>query len=158
MKTICFILILISSAMADDPFNRAIEFVLMHEGGYCHDEGWESNFGICSRWYPKEDMKNMKRERAIEIYRKDYWERMGCNVQINYGFALLIFDTAVMFGQPVAEKMLKESYYNMEAFIDLRIDRTALVLQNPQKTKFAKAWMKRFYHLMQEVYSTSTKG
>lgn len=56
--------------------DRAIDFVLSHEGGYsCHesDPGGETNFGISKRSYPNEDIKNLSRERAKEIYHEDYW-------------------------------------------------------------------------------------
>jgi len=63
-------------------FDIAVELVLKHEGGFTpgllNDPGGATNFGISQRAYPSLDIKNLTREQAIEIYRKDYWaEWMG---------------------------------------------------------------------------------
>jgi lysozyme family protein len=57
-------------------FDQAVEFVLGHEGGYSNDPndpGGETNFGISKRSYPDVDIKNLTREGAKEIYRRDFW-------------------------------------------------------------------------------------
>lgn len=65
--------------MAD--FKIAAVFVLtgglVAEGGYepasPEDPGGETNFGICKRAYPNEDIRNMTPARAAEIYERDFW-------------------------------------------------------------------------------------
>ena len=57
-------------------FEAAIDVVLKQEGGYVHDPtdaGGETNFGISKRRYPEVDIKALTRERAIELYRRDFW-------------------------------------------------------------------------------------
>ena len=59
-------------------FDEIIEGVLKHEGGYVNDPtdlGGETNFGITKRFYPDVDIKNLTKEGAKEIYKKDYWDR-----------------------------------------------------------------------------------
>ena len=59
-------------------FDEIIEVTLHHEGGYVHDPkdlGGETNFGIAKRFYPDVDIKNLTKEGAKEIYKKDYWDK-----------------------------------------------------------------------------------
>jgi len=54
--------------------------LLADEGGYCADPadpGGATNFGISSRQYPNLDVRALTRERAIEIYWRDFWMRLG---------------------------------------------------------------------------------
>ena len=56
--------------------DRAISFVLSHEGGYVNhpnDPGGETNYGISKRSYPNEDIKHLNMERVKQIYHDDYW-------------------------------------------------------------------------------------
>lgn len=58
-------------------FDTSIDRVLGHEGKYSNDTddpGGETNWGISKRSYPHLDIKNLTREQAIEIYRRDFWE------------------------------------------------------------------------------------
>jgi lysozyme family protein len=62
-------------------FDTAIARVLSNEGGYTNpdpsvDPGGETNFGISKRAYPDLDIKNLTREQAVEIYRRDFWARV----------------------------------------------------------------------------------
>ena len=55
-------------------FNKIIEKVLKHEGGYVNDPtdlGGETNYGITKRFYPDVDIKNLTEEQAKEIYKKE---------------------------------------------------------------------------------------
>ena len=59
-------------------FDEIIEITLEHEGGYVHDPkdlGGETNFGIAGRFYPDVDIKNLTKEGAKDIYKKDYWDK-----------------------------------------------------------------------------------
>ena len=56
-------------------FNEIIEKVLEHEGGYVNDKddlGGETKYGITKRFYPNLDIKNLSREQAKEIYKKEF--------------------------------------------------------------------------------------
>jgi hypothetical protein len=150
MKTLFFILIATFSLWGGS-FDRAIEFVLAHEGGYCRDGGYESNYGICSQWYPKENMKTMTRERAIEIYKRDYWERTGCDMELDSNYALLIFDTAVLFGQPTAI-IMKRGCYDKGIFMEKRIAKTVEIISHDcQKAKHLEGWILRLLDLQEKI-------
>jgi Glycosyl hydrolase 108/N-acetylmuramoyl-L-alanine amidase len=56
----------------------ALDFVLGDdiEGGYVNnpaDPGGETKFGICKRYHPDVDIKNLSREGAMAIYAREYW-------------------------------------------------------------------------------------
>lgn len=75
-------------------FEQAVETVLAHEGGYvCDpaDAGGETHFGISKRRYPEVDIKALTRERAIDLYRRDFWNPAYDKIQ----------------SQPLATKLLE---------------------------------------------------
>ena len=79
--------------MAD--FNIAIETVLANEGGICNvsgDPGGLTNFGISQRSYPNVDIRNLTRDAAAAIYRRDFWHYDAVESQL---MATKIFDMAV---------------------------------------------------------------
>ena len=89
-------------------FNKAIEVILKHEGGYVNnksDPGGETNYGISKRSYPDLDIKNLTKEQAKEIYKKDYWNPLKLHLIHNANVCLEIFDFAVNAGPSRAVKM-----------------------------------------------------
>lgn len=96
----------------DDRFLRAVEVVLKHEGGYVNDPrdpGGETHFGISKRSYPQEDIKNLTKERAMEIYYRDWWQRYGYNRLQDDAVATKVFDMAVNMGPATAHRLLQEA-------------------------------------------------
>lgn len=93
-----------------DYFDRSFPFVLAREGGYVsaeeaerrHDSGGETNYGICKRDFPDEDIANMTPQRAGEIYRSLYWSSDGiqksCCDRMPWPLCLAHFDCAVNIG------------------------------------------------------------
>jgi lysozyme family protein len=76
--------------MAD--FNISIETILTNEDGYVfnpNDPGGETNYGISKRAYPNLDIKNLTRDAAKEIYRRDFWRYDSI---VNQDVATKIFD------------------------------------------------------------------
>lgn len=90
-------------------FERALELVLRHEGGYVndpHDPGGETKYGISKRAYPNEDIRNMTQDRAAQIYRADYWTPIRGN-DLPESVAPMVFSMAVNMGVRVAIKHLQ---------------------------------------------------
>jgi len=84
-----------------DNFKKALEIVFRHEGGYVNDKddlGGETNFGICKRYHPDEDIKNMTKERAAEIYHRDFWMKVQGDKINHFEKSAAIFDFAVNVG------------------------------------------------------------
>jgi len=82
------------------------------EGGYVNDPvdaGGETKYGISKRSYPKEDIKNLTVERAIEIYTRDFWNPLNLNLVQDQTTANLVFRFSVHSGQETAVRLLQES-------------------------------------------------
>lgn len=89
-------------------FKKAVEFVLKHEGGYVndpHDHGGETKFGISKRAYPNLDIKNLTRDKAIEIYKRDYWDMLPGALPT--AIHCVLFDCAVNAGHGRAIRLLQ---------------------------------------------------
>lgn len=89
-------------------FEDAVLIVLEHEGGYVNhpsDPGGETNFGISKRSYPNLDIKNLTKQKAIEIYRKDYWDAIKCD-SLPEHLRLIAFDCAVNQGVGASKKII----------------------------------------------------
>lgn len=97
--------------MARDNFEKCLDVVLSHEGGYVNDKndpGGETNMGISKRSYPNENIKGMTRKRAAEIYKRDFWDAVrGDNLPA--GVDLAVFDAAVNSGPSRAVKWLQRA-------------------------------------------------
>lgn len=92
-------------------FDRAIAFVLKHEGGWVNnpdDPGGETKFGISKRSFPSLDIASLTREQAIEIYRGHYWFPAQCE-KLPASIAIAHFDCAVHSGIQRAAMILQEA-------------------------------------------------
>ena len=92
-------------------FKDLIEGILVREGGYVDhpsDPGGETKYGIAKRSHPKEDIKNLTKERAAEIYEKDYWTPSRAS-SIPGSLQETYFDMVVNMGQRRAVKILQEA-------------------------------------------------
>lgn len=147
-------------------FDRAIKYVLHHEGGLVNDPadpGGLTNRGITQRDYPHLDIKALTEAETIEIYRRDYW-RPIYDEMVNEDAACKVFDMAVNMGRQ-AHKLLQRATGNpnpdgifgnvtlgmANATPDL-VDRLCaaqaefyreLVRKRPVMGKFLKGWLRR---------------
>lgn len=95
-----------------DRFPEFINRILSHEGEFTDnpkDKGnWTGNavgkgvlkgtkFGIAANTYPNVDIKNLPRDGAIAIYRKDYWEKTRIN-ELPSAIAYQVLDAAINHG------------------------------------------------------------
>lgn len=84
-----------------DLFDKYIERVLSHEGGYVNnpkDPGGETKWGISKRAYPTVNISTLTREGAIALYRRDYWEGPHIN-ELPPALAFQVFDAAINHGR-----------------------------------------------------------
>ncbi len=92
-------------------FDLAFKTVIGHEGGYIDhpsDPGGETKYGISKRAYPSEDIKNLTLDRAKELYKRDYWDKLYLDDlpdQIRFD----LFDAAVNSGVSTAIKFLQKA-------------------------------------------------
>lgn len=81
-------------------FDSALEIVLLHEGEYsfdANDPGGETKYGISKRAFPDEDIQNITKARARELYRHHYWDVCECDDLPSWA-RLIVFDCAVNQG------------------------------------------------------------
>jgi hypothetical protein len=106
-----------SAAAGTGEFDRCLAVTLSHEGGFNpEDPGGGSNFGITgltlADWlgHPVtvEDIRNLSKSTAAEIYRSNYWNPMCCN-ELPDGVNLMLFDFGVNAGPRVAVKAMQEA-------------------------------------------------
>lgn len=151
-------------------FEQAIEIILREEGGYVNDpvdRGGETNFGISKRAYPNVDIKNLTKERAAELYRLDYWERIKAD-QLPEWLRLPVFDFAVNGGVARAIKMLQKvagvkqdgiigpktlqavQTVSTRAFTEERLAYyQRIIRQRPAQGKFLRGWTIRTNRIAQ---------
>lgn len=96
-------------------FEQAVQIVLQHEGGYIWDKddpGGETKYGISKRSYPNLDIKNLTKAAAVEIYRRDFWNR---NKLYSYPapVRLVMFDMMVNMGATGAGRVLQKALNHM---------------------------------------------
>ncbi len=102
---------MLDAAKNDPVFLDAIERVLGDEGGYVNlpdDPGGETNFGISKRSYPEIDVAHLTRDRAIEIYYRDWWERFGFP-NLRAEAAIKVFDLSIVMGAKAAIRCLQRA-------------------------------------------------
>jgi lysozyme family protein len=130
--------------------DRAIDFVLEHEGGYTGptgllgDPGGETNFGISKRSYPNVDVKNLTRDGAADIYHRDYWNPI-CGDELHGKVALVLMDYAVNSGTGRAVKALQGilGVRQDALLLDRALFLTRLGITRRGSDAFLVGWMKR---------------
>jgi lysozyme family protein len=89
----------------------AIRFTIAHEGGLVNDPadpGGLTKWGISQRAYPGLDIAALTQADAWNIYRRDYWERLGLDrPAIPGAVGIATFDAAVNLGRRRAAKLLQ---------------------------------------------------
>ena len=105
--------------MAKENYEKRLELILHHEGGYVNhpkDPGGETNLGVTKRvyeeWCMSEDlsqkeMVDLTVEDVAPIYKKNYWDRVKGD-DLPSGLDLCIFDFGVNAGTGRAAKYLQQ--------------------------------------------------
>lgn len=107
-------------------FEDALPVLLEHEGGYVNDPqdpGQATNWGISLRYLKalgpewgdidgdgdvdEEDIRQLARERAIEIYRVKFWQRLRLSEIEDQAVATKVLDLAVNVGRVPAVRLLQ---------------------------------------------------
>lgn len=92
-------------------FDQAFDYVIGKEGKETNDpddNGGHTKFGISKAAFPYLDISALTLEKAKEIYRSEYWDKIkGDELPDGLGFAM--FDAAVNQGVKPATKFLQRA-------------------------------------------------
>lgn len=129
----------------DTNFDKAIEIVLKHEGGFVDDPadpGGATNFGVSIRYLKQrgdldgdglldgdfdgdgdiddDDIKNMTVEEAKEVYRTGFWDKNDLGKIKEFIIAERVFDMCVNMGPRQAGKILQRAcnYFGSGLVVD----------------------------------------
>lgn len=104
-------------------FDQAIEYVLAEEGGFTAKESDAGNwtggkigkgilkgtkYGISAASYPDEDIRNLTRDRAKFLFKRDFWDKIKGDL-LPDKISLHVLDFAVNAGPPVAIRELQRA-------------------------------------------------
>jgi len=130
-------------------FDIAFDRLMGHEGGYVNnpnDPGGETNWGISKRSYPDVDIKNLTREDAKVIYKRDYWDKIdGDHLPLSIAFQLFDFavnssvDTALSCWEPIK---FSQTYIHAQLIVLLASRLKFMTNINGWKT-FGRGWARR---------------
>ena len=107
-----------TSAAPRDNFAACIAEILQQEGGFVNnpaDSGGATNLGITKATLAdfreaavtEDDVRNLTKDEAQEIYRAKYWNVMRCN-DLSPGIDLMVFDFGVNAGPQRSVKLLQK--------------------------------------------------
>lgn len=162
----------IDEMLNDERFQKILnERTKANEGGYVnhpHDRGGPTKYGISTRWYPNEDIRNLTRERANAIFYKNYYKWNGLN-KLPYQIRGAVVDFGVVsnpltaiktthrvlgipegniIGTTTLDKFKSFTQKDYELFLNQY--RTEMmkyfykvVRKEPKKKKFLQGWLNR---------------
>jgi lysozyme family protein len=110
--------------MSTPRFLAFMPFIFEWEGGYDNDPddpGGETKYGIDKRSHPNEDIKNLTKERAQEIYFAEYWQKARCE-ELPKNVGEVVMNIAVNAGHGRAGKWLQQACNEFYSGSDLVVD------------------------------------
>ena len=153
--------------MNDPRFNSWFNWLLKWEGTTFEndpdDPGGATKFGIDQRSHPKEDIRNLTRERAAEIYWNEYWLKAKAD-KMPAKVGEIVGNIAVNAGHGRASRWLQQAVgatadgvigpktlelvklANVDELADKLLDRTEEHYRSIGKgslAKFLKGWLNR---------------
>lgn len=129
MKLIIVLFILFcyfNNAGASQSFIIAVNQVLKNEGGLAnkkHDKGGLTKYGITKQYYPHLDIRNLTKQQAIDIYQKDYWQKIKGDWIKHQSVANYLLDTSIHIGVSGSVKILQN-------ILDVTTDRYGVIDHN----------------------------
>jgi len=141
-------------------FQQVFANVIGIEGGYVNnpaDPGGETKYGISKRSYPGEDIKNLTRERAEDIYFKDFWCYLKCD-KLDPALAEFVFDFGVNSGVGAAAKAMQKAVGALPDGI-IGPKTLALIAARPSKDIARLVFVSRFKTMAEApAYENSKNG
>lgn len=136
----------VDGAGASGGFNHSIDMLLKSEGGYVSADGTSgapANFGINQKFNPDIDVKSLTREKAVEIYKQRYWDKINGDA-LPPELQATAMDAAANQGVANANKWIAESGGDPVRFNELRRAHYESLIASGKYTEAeGKSWMRR---------------
>jgi lysozyme family protein len=145
-------------------FDTVFDRIIGHEGKYSNDPndpGEETKWGISKRSYPNLIIKDLTREDAYNIYKRDFWDKIGMEgLPDNVAFQLFDFgvnsgmETAVRYFQraldvaddgyfgPISHDAMQKST-ETDMILNLNAERLDYMTRLKNWPNFSKGWARR---------------
>ena len=127
---------------------KSLEFVLKWEGGYVNDPsdpGGETKWGISKRAHPSLNIRGLTPEDALKIYRKDYWDNLGCG-DIEFPSCVAVLDTGVNCGVQRTRGWMRQAE-SVDAMLKIRESHYIELSKQPRFAKYLRGWLNRLNDL-----------
>ena len=108
---VCLIILALAGCTGNKVEAREAIYTVIDEfeKGYVNDPqdpGGETKYGISKRAFPNEDIKNLTKERAYDLYKEHYWDKVKAE-SFPFPINMLLFDFAVHSGPERAVQVLQ---------------------------------------------------
>lgn len=99
--------------MTEKVLEKTFDMIMEHEGGSKvtndpSDPGGLTKYGVSQRAYPNLDIKNLTKDDAMKIFKKDYWDKCKCDL-LQDSISIIVADCAYNSGCSRAIKLLQKS-------------------------------------------------
>lgn len=134
--------------------DKVFDFILSKEGNYVNhprDKGGATNMGVTQKTLSAylgrpasiDDVKNLDRETARDIFHTMYWHPMGAD-KLDPKIAALAVDTAWGSGQEKAKELLRKHGDDPDSFLQAKENWYRQIVKNDPKQKvFLNGWLNR---------------
>lgn len=152
--------------LSTNQIDGILDRLIKREGGYVHhprDPGGETKYGISKRSYPQEDIKNLTKARAKQIYKDDYLLRHNILLINDAHVAEVLLDWIVNSGPSPAIKCVQrllqitvdgkcgkqtiEAINNSAGLAQLLLRERLIFMCRITKHPFIVGWVKRLVEL-----------
>lgn len=133
-----------------ESFETCWAFIKKWEGEYSNDPadpGGETRWGISKRTYPDLDIANLTEDECKAIFKKDYWDKCGCDRMI-YPLDVVVADSAFNCG-PYRALQWAEGNWR-----DVLFQRLAYYLAISDRNKSLRAFLRGWFNRVIDLYKT----
>jgi lysozyme family protein len=122
-------------------------------GEVTHDTGGLTKYGISQKSNPDVDIHNLTPEKAMDIYKERYYDKLGHLGNFSKKSRAIIYDASVNHGPNFAKKLMKNVGNDPDKLLQARKNHyDSLVKTNPEKYgMYHKGWINRLDRLKQDI-------
>ena len=127
-------------------FETAYNILIALEGGFVNhkfDRGGKTKYGISQRQYPDVSIKDLTKERAMKITKRDYWDKLCCDAFNYEELKLELLDFGFVAGTSRCARYLQQALNLMgySVKVDSIIGPDTVNKANTASIKYSKALM-----------------